>query len=784
MKNQIYIISILFNLVLAKNNAEELINNSISSDFWVRRTVLDEKSRMITVSFGNQLYMAYDLANSELYKVWSGGVIWEGAAINDIKTVQPRTWGISYEQELNPEFYWMEENGKDKKPLKAFYKGYVLEHEKITFKYVVTLSSGEVIKIDEQPLLELKDNIIQLTRKFFTTELPNGFSLYCEGIKLKSGSYTIWSKIFNKSSIPDKPEYTEAIGNSGWVPPAKLWLNRSGCNTCHNFEEDRIGPSYKNIARKYEKTPHNIEQLTSRIIKGSSGYWGETVMIPHSQISQEDVKRMVQYILSLDNQDKRKVAITTPSEILEDSTKLKKPGFGNSLNKIHPSYNLIKIRPDWFKPRVGAMDFLPDGSLVISTWDSLGAVYLLKGVDKNNPDKVSIKQIASGLHEPLGLKVVHGKIFVLQKQELTELIDHNGDEIIDEYRNICSSWGATSDFHEYSYGLEYKDGYFYANLGLGMRLMKHELQDPDRGSVIKISMKGNYEKISVGLRQPNGIGFGIDGELFISENQGQWVPACKIIHVRDGDFHGCQYGTGDRYKGIIPTPPAVWLPQDEIGNSPGNPILLKDGPYAGQMIHGEITHGGLKRVFLEKVNNSYQGSVFRFSQGFESGINRIIYGPDGDIYLGGVGMNGNWSWLGKQFGLEKISYNGQTTFEMLSVQALSDGLLINFTEPLEKKAPIKFSDFRISHWRYETTSKYGSPKFDEAILPIEEIYLSRDRKKVYVELNDLKKGHVIHIMLKEKIKSESGKKLWSGEAWYTLNNIPEKNILRVFWKKL
>ena len=151
---------------------------------------------------------------------------------------------------------------------------------------------------------------------------------------------------------------------------------------------------------------------------------------------------------------------------------------------------------------------------------------------------------------------------------------------------------------------------------------------------------------------------------------------------------------------MIPTPPAVWLPQDEIGNSPGNPILLKDGPYSGQMIHGEITHGGLKRVFLEKVNNSYQGSVFRFSQGFESGINRITYGPDGDIYLGCVGMNGNWSWLGKQFGLEKISYNGQTTFEMLSVQALSDGLLINFTEPLGKKAPIKITDFRISHWRY------------------------------------------------------------------------------------
>ena len=136
MKNQIYLISILFNLVLANNSPKELTNNSISSDFWVRRTVLDEKPRMITVSFGNNLYMAYDLANSELYKAWSGGVIWEGAAINDIKTVQPRTWGISYEQGLKPEFYWMEESASNKRPLKALYQGYVLHHEKIVFKYI------------------------------------------------------------------------------------------------------------------------------------------------------------------------------------------------------------------------------------------------------------------------------------------------------------------------------------------------------------------------------------------------------------------------------------------------------------------------------------------------------------------------------------------------------------------------------------------------------------------------------------------------------------------------
>ena len=772
MKKLILVLHLFLCLMYAKESVDRRGEKNQSSDFWVRRTVLDEKPRMITISFGDKLYMAYDLANSELYKAWSGGVIWEGAAINDIKTVQPRTWGVSYEQELNPEFYWMEESGNNKRSLKALYQGYVIDHEKITFKYFVTLSSGELIEVKEQPNIELKDDTIQLTRRFFTSNLPNGFSLYSGGIKLRTGNTTVWSKSFDKLPIPEKPEHTQAINNAGSVIPTKLWLNRSGCNTCHHLDEDRIGPAYKDIAEKYKRTEHNIEQLALRIIKGSSGYWGKSIMIPHPQIIIKDARMMADYILSLDDQKKEKVNVIHSTDVAKDSSKVKRPGFGARLDKIHPSYSLINIRPSWFKPRVGAMDFLPDGGLVVSTWDSIGSVYLLRGVENNNAEEVIVKQIASGLHEPLGLKIVDGKIFVLQKQELTELIDHNGDEIIDEYRNICSSWGATSDFHEYSYGLEYRDGYFYANLGLGMRLMKHELQDPDRGSVIRIGHEGEFEIVSFGLRQPNGIGFGTDGELFLSENQGQWVPACKIIHLREGDFHGCQYGTGDRYKGMIPTPPAVWLPQDEIGNSPGNPILLKDGPYSGQMIHGEITHGGLKRIFLEKVNNTYQGCVFRFSQGFEAGINRIVYGPDGGIYIGGVGMNGNWAWEGKQYGLQKISYNGKNTFEILSVRALSDGLIIEFTEPLANRNGDQKKDYNLSHWRYETTSSYGSPKYDQEALTIIQLYLSHDTKTVRLRLKELKEGYVIHIQLNENITSTSGQKLWSGEAWYTLNNIP------------
>lgn len=75
----------------------------------------------------------------------------------------------------------------------------------------------------------------------------------------------------------------------------------------------------------------------------------------------------------------------------------------------------------------------------------------------------------------------------------------------------------------------------------------------------------------------------------------------------------------------------VWLPQDEIGNSPSQPVPLNIGPYQNQMIHGDITYGSIQRVFAKQINGGYQGAVFRFPQGLEVGINRLVWGPNGPM---------------------------------------------------------------------------------------------------------------------------------------------------------
>ncbi len=81
------------------------------------------------------------------------------------------------------------------------------------------------------------------------------------------------------------------------VAEGKTLIEGSDCLGCHKLDEKMIGPSYKEVAAKYENTPENVEMLADKIIKGSSGVWGDVPMPAHG-FSKENAKFMAQYILS------------------------------------------------------------------------------------------------------------------------------------------------------------------------------------------------------------------------------------------------------------------------------------------------------------------------------------------------------------------------------------------------------------------------------------------------------------------------------------------------------
>lgn len=528
-----------------------------------------------------------------------------------------------------------------------------------------------------------------------------------------------------------------------------------------------LQPTDGEIILKPGKHPFKVEYYQGAFGKGLSLQWRpygtkEFVVVPPSVFTYKgaDIKRTGQ----------------TPVDVKKEDI----PGDRSPLVAVHPSFTLAQARPDNFQPRVGGMDFLADGRMVVSTWDSLGSVYIVDGRKATAPNDIKVKRIAYGLAEPLGLKVVDDEIYIMQKQELTKLVDLNNDELIDEYQTICNGWKVSANFHEFAFGLVYKDGYFYGTLATAINPggASTKPQIPDRGKVVKISKKdGSFTFAASGLRTPNGIGLGVDNEIFIADNQGDWLPANKIIHLQEGAWYGSRSVDFEGTANKTETPPVVWLTQDEIGNSPSQPARLNVGPYQNQMIHGDVTHGGIKRVFAEKVNGAYQGAVFRFTQGLEAGVNRLVWSADGSLYIGGVGSTGNWGHAGKLgYGLQKLTFNNKVAFEMLAVRAKSDGVEIEFTEPLKEGVGETAADYQIRQWWFKPTGDYGGPKLDEEDLAVKSVKVSPDRKKATLQLTGMKSKHMVYIHLNRKtIISQSGNNLWSTEAWYNMNEIP-KNL--------
>lgn len=73
----------------------------------------------------------------------------------------------------------------------------------------------------------------------------------------------------------------------------------SDCQSCHMVERKIVGPSYAEVAAKYENTEENVEMLAAKVIAGGVGVWGEVPMPAHPGLSEEDAKDMVRYVLLL-----------------------------------------------------------------------------------------------------------------------------------------------------------------------------------------------------------------------------------------------------------------------------------------------------------------------------------------------------------------------------------------------------------------------------------------------------------------------------------------------------
>lgn len=467
--------------------------------------------------------------------------------------------------------------------------------------------------------------------------------------------------------------------------------------------------------------------------------------------------------------------ITRVKELQPPVAPAASPGFGAKLEELHPGLSAQDLRDEELTLRVSGMKMRSENELIFTTWD--GDLYSLAidAIPESGPPPY--RRIARGLSEPMGLAVSDGRIFVTEKNQLTELIDDDGDGRFETYRCVAHDWPSSMDYHEYLFGAVAKGEHLYFSSSVGMaRRGIDNYQAPLRGSVLKVHRDtGKTEILAGGLRTPDGIGLATDGGLLITDNQGEWLPANKLIHVEKDAFY--QFRSTPPWHPLdVPraTPPAVWLPLGEIAASPTEPAILPSswGSYAGQVLFGDETFGGLQRAFLEEVDGVTQGAAFRFSQGFRHHFHRLAFTADGDLYAGGIARGKDQDYIDRVSGLTRIRYTGESAFEPLAARIRTNGLEIEFTEPLAEGTGWNPAGYDVTQWGYQATQTYGGQKVRHRRAGVRSATVSEDRRRVFLELAEMKPEEIIHVHISKAFTSETGKPLRTGELWYTVNRIP------------
>ncbi len=443
---------------------------------------------------------------------------------------------------------------------------------------------------------------------------------------------------------------------------------------------------------------------------------------------------------------------------------------------------LTIIEPAEIVLEVGGLDVTSDGRPIVAT--RRGDLWIVEGAWDEPPFDCTFIHYAGGLHEPLGLRWIDGAAYTVQRAELTRLRDTDGDDRADLYETVCDSWGVSGNYHEFAYGPKLDGaGRLWVTLNLGYCGGLGKSSVPWRGWAVTIGLDGSLTPVCGGLRSPNGLGANASGDMFFTDNQGEWVGTCKLSHLAPGDWHGHPSGE-DWYvrAGMRPwrgeedfKPPAVWFPYGRMGQSASD-ILLDDtggkfGPFSGQLFVGDQTNATVMRVFLEKVQGAWQGASFPFRTGFDCGVNRMCFGPDGSMLVGLT--NRGWGSLGRRpWGLQRLAYTGVEPFEVLSMEAKPDGFLLTFTEPVDPATATDSASWSMRSFTYLRHAQYGSPEVEGRDLAVRRADVAADGRSVRLRVDGLRPRFVCELHA-GGVRNLRGEPLLHAEAYYTLNAVPK-----------
>ncbi|MFT5130319.1 MAG: hypothetical protein ACI8W8_003950 [Rhodothermales bacterium] len=186
------------------------------------------------------------------------------------------------------------------------------------------------------------------------------------------------------------------------------------------------------------------------------------------------------------------------------------------------SFALPVANPWQSRLRASGVDFTPDGkAAIVCCWD--GDVWRIDNIADESANSATWRRIASGLFQPLGVKLIGEDIFVSCRDQIVRLRDLNGDGETDFYESFNSDHQVTEHFHEFAMGLQADDAgnLYYAK---SARHARTPLV-PHHGTLVKVSADGaKTEILANGFRAANGVCRNPDGSFFVTDQEGHWNP--------------------------------------------------------------------------------------------------------------------------------------------------------------------------------------------------------------------------------------------------------------------
>ena len=466
------------------------------------------------------------------------------------------------------------------------------------------------------------------------------------------------------------------------------------------------------------------------------------------------------------------------------------PAFPPATLNVVPGFETVRLPlNDEFMPT--ALTWSATGDLLLASLK--GNVWRLRDTDADElEDQAEV--ISDELAAPYGLAAGQDYIDVVAKYGLLRLFDDDDDGFYERTVMAASGWGHTADYHDWAVGLPRDEaGNYY--VGLPCQQDQRSLAAAHlRGTVLKLVPRTPtpdnphlfaVEQLTAGHRFPMGIARSRHGDLFVTDNQGNYNPFNELNHVVAGRRYGF-INLLERQPDFNPplTPPAIDLPHPWTRSVNGicfldTPATIgasRFGPFEGHLIGCEYDTRRLIRMSLQRVGDVVQGAAYPFSYDTPPDGPPLLgplvcaVSPDGDLYVGGLRDSG---WGGSNNIGEVVRLRirpNELPCGIAEVRATASGFEIAFTQSVDAQRAADVSNYSLSSYTRVSTPNYGGPDQDRRQETVRSVSVREDARGVTLRLDDLRPNFVYELHLKSLVADNVP--FFPAEAHYTLRTVP------------